>query len=562
MSITQEDINKYRNPNETEKEWQLKRVFIEKYQDLFAEDRLLCLAQCYANIETMGCRYSNDIMNQIKSLTCDFDPIVKEKLDSNNIEMRKQQKNQSQQSNSNSNNTKTSNSNQQQQPKQKLISKTHIQSKPEVDQIVNPKAAAPQIQILSRNSNLKNTAITSLNTSNTTPRSNPPPENYASLFKPSTPLQQPQQQQQHFKSSYQLQKTQAHTNTLMNILKNSSFSNKQTPQVPVGTTTELSPAPSQLPIPFGLNTNAASTTRRNILLEKLGISSKPAGSSIADTANFHFTQDFLNSTNSLPVALHQSTTNSSSQSTNIPLSLALLGGMTAQSIEQSMLNSQQATATSSVMADFQKFTKLSKINKLRDLLRTDQSQGKHDFCSNNSSDLIDYFKQTCENNNIKLNYIQYSRPDGLYYGELFLESFRLVCEQNKKRKRSMYYAYKNGLDLLIGPTELAVKAAPRQRRDQNIRLDTDELLDTDTELTVDFEYELYQIDSNQGPGGGSNNNNFIFNTLASIEQESMSLPPMPVVSMMLPESQPNLHDLNMMLKSMILPKKTSNSDAD
>jgi hypothetical protein len=54
--MSSEDINKYRNPNETEKEWQLKKTFIEKYRDLFSEDRLLCLAQCYSNIETMGCR--------------------------------------------------------------------------------------------------------------------------------------------------------------------------------------------------------------------------------------------------------------------------------------------------------------------------------------------------------------------------------------------------------------------------------------------------------------------------------------------------------------------------
>lgn len=50
------DVNKYRSPNETEKEWQLKRLFIERCHAKFDEDRLLCLAQCYVNIETMGCR--------------------------------------------------------------------------------------------------------------------------------------------------------------------------------------------------------------------------------------------------------------------------------------------------------------------------------------------------------------------------------------------------------------------------------------------------------------------------------------------------------------------------
>ena len=49
-------IEKYRRPNETDKVWQLRRIFIENLKDQFHEDRLLCLAQCYANVETMGCR--------------------------------------------------------------------------------------------------------------------------------------------------------------------------------------------------------------------------------------------------------------------------------------------------------------------------------------------------------------------------------------------------------------------------------------------------------------------------------------------------------------------------
>lgn len=47
----------YRKPNETEREWQLRKLFIERFYDHFEHDRLLCLAQCYANIKTMGCRY-------------------------------------------------------------------------------------------------------------------------------------------------------------------------------------------------------------------------------------------------------------------------------------------------------------------------------------------------------------------------------------------------------------------------------------------------------------------------------------------------------------------------
>lgn len=50
------DLLKYRKQNETEREWQLKKLFIETFISKYDEDRLLCLAQCYVNVQTMGCR--------------------------------------------------------------------------------------------------------------------------------------------------------------------------------------------------------------------------------------------------------------------------------------------------------------------------------------------------------------------------------------------------------------------------------------------------------------------------------------------------------------------------
>ena len=57
MSENEEDISleKFRKPDETEKEWKLKKLFIEKYHDQFSEARLICLAQCWSNIEAYGC---------------------------------------------------------------------------------------------------------------------------------------------------------------------------------------------------------------------------------------------------------------------------------------------------------------------------------------------------------------------------------------------------------------------------------------------------------------------------------------------------------------------------
>lgn len=67
---------KYRNQYETDREWKLKELFIEKYKDKFDENRLMCLAQCYVNVETMGCRYPNELMEQLNDLTRDFKPLV------------------------------------------------------------------------------------------------------------------------------------------------------------------------------------------------------------------------------------------------------------------------------------------------------------------------------------------------------------------------------------------------------------------------------------------------------------------------------------------------------
>lgn len=78
MSI---DVSKYRNKNETEKEWFLKKLFIEKYHDQYDEARLLCLAQCYANVETLGCTYAPRLMSEIKELTKDFKPKIQELFD-------------------------------------------------------------------------------------------------------------------------------------------------------------------------------------------------------------------------------------------------------------------------------------------------------------------------------------------------------------------------------------------------------------------------------------------------------------------------------------------------
>lgn len=256
--------------------------------------------------------------------------------------------------------------------------------------------------------------------------------------------------------------------------KNSSFSSAPTPSVPASTT-ELAPAASQVPIPFGLSSAQEHAPTRNVLL------------------------NFLTNSQNTPIPVQNPVPN--------PLSI-LIGS-------QPNLNQQTP------LIDDQKFVRLNKINKLRDILR-----GENYVPVNDNFDLIDHFDQVCKQNSIDLKYIQFQLPDNnnvLYYGELYIESFRLVHETHKKRKKCKYYAYKNALEILTSRSELAVKVASANKsRDPN-------LVTLDGSSNVNFEYELYRLDSNQD----------LNKTTKSATNEQ------------------SLVDLNALLKSMILPKESS-----
>jgi len=50
------DVDKYRSEHEYEDHWQFRRQFLVAHQDKFPEDRLVCLAQVFFNIEFLGCQ--------------------------------------------------------------------------------------------------------------------------------------------------------------------------------------------------------------------------------------------------------------------------------------------------------------------------------------------------------------------------------------------------------------------------------------------------------------------------------------------------------------------------
>ncbi len=55
-SDLQFDVEKYRSPHEPAQQWDLRKKFLENNMGRYPEDRLVCLAQTFANVEFMGCR--------------------------------------------------------------------------------------------------------------------------------------------------------------------------------------------------------------------------------------------------------------------------------------------------------------------------------------------------------------------------------------------------------------------------------------------------------------------------------------------------------------------------
>ncbi|XP_068243043.1 uncharacterized protein [Palaemon carinicauda] len=62
------DIESYRSFYESDEHWALKKEFMETHYDALPEERLVCLAQVYANIELLGCRYPEKVMEEVSYL--------------------------------------------------------------------------------------------------------------------------------------------------------------------------------------------------------------------------------------------------------------------------------------------------------------------------------------------------------------------------------------------------------------------------------------------------------------------------------------------------------------
>ncbi|KAL7646013.1 UNVERIFIED_CONTAM: hypothetical protein RMT77_002914 [Armadillidium vulgare] len=66
------ELEKYRTKFESEEHWNLKREFMEAHKDRFSEERLICLAQVFVNVQLLRCKYPDDVMKQVSVLAKDI----------------------------------------------------------------------------------------------------------------------------------------------------------------------------------------------------------------------------------------------------------------------------------------------------------------------------------------------------------------------------------------------------------------------------------------------------------------------------------------------------------
>ncbi|KAK3593713.1 hypothetical protein CHS0354_013610 [Potamilus streckersoni] len=70
------DVESLRNPFESNTEWRMRRSFLDVHADKFPLDRLICLSNCYVNVEMYGCRYPELVMKQLRELEKDIPEYV------------------------------------------------------------------------------------------------------------------------------------------------------------------------------------------------------------------------------------------------------------------------------------------------------------------------------------------------------------------------------------------------------------------------------------------------------------------------------------------------------
>ncbi|XP_050669238.1 uncharacterized protein LOC126968325 [Leptidea sinapis] len=62
-------VDKYREEHESDEHWLLRKAFMERWKNNYPEERLVCLARVFTNMEFMGCRYPLETMQEVATLS-------------------------------------------------------------------------------------------------------------------------------------------------------------------------------------------------------------------------------------------------------------------------------------------------------------------------------------------------------------------------------------------------------------------------------------------------------------------------------------------------------------
>ncbi|XP_077291813.1 partner of xrn-2 protein 1-like [Arctopsyche grandis] len=75
-------IDSHRTEHESDEHWEIRRNFMETHKDRFSEDKLVCLARVFTNVELLGCRYPQTTMKLIAELSKDVASDFRKKRES------------------------------------------------------------------------------------------------------------------------------------------------------------------------------------------------------------------------------------------------------------------------------------------------------------------------------------------------------------------------------------------------------------------------------------------------------------------------------------------------
>lgn len=70
------DIESLRDPSELPHHWQLRKSFLLAHKGKYSNDRLVCLSHVFVNVECMGTKYPEEVMETVKELSSDIDKSI------------------------------------------------------------------------------------------------------------------------------------------------------------------------------------------------------------------------------------------------------------------------------------------------------------------------------------------------------------------------------------------------------------------------------------------------------------------------------------------------------